>query len=59
MDSITGNTGPASGPIVISAIDGTAGIGKTALAVHWAHRVKHHFPDGQLYLNLRGYGPGA
>lgn len=45
-------------PIVISAIDGTAGIGKTALAVHWAHQVKRHFPDGQLYLNLRGYGPG-
>jgi DNA-binding SARP family transcriptional activator/tetratricopeptide (TPR) repeat protein len=41
--------------VVISAIGGTPGVGKTALAVHWAHRIRGWFPDGQLYINLRGY----
>jgi DNA-binding SARP family transcriptional activator/tetratricopeptide (TPR) repeat protein len=50
--------GGNGGAVVISAVAGMAGVGKTALAVHWARKAAGRFPDGQLYVNLRGYGPG-
>lgn len=60
-----GQTGPGQPElgqargVVIAALTGMAGIGKTALAVYWAHQVADRFPDGQLFVNLRGFGPSG
>ncbi|MFC8074339.1 ATP-binding protein [Streptomyces sp. NPDC057307] len=57
---LPGEDGEGGAPVVVSVcvVAGTAGAGKTSFVLHWAHQVREHFPDGQLYVNLRGYDPG-
>jgi tetratricopeptide (TPR) repeat protein len=59
LDEMVGLAGAPGGEAVVRLIVGLPGVGKSALATVWAHHAAQHFPDGQLYVNLKGFSPAA
>lgn len=59
LDALLAEDGARPRTPRVAALTGTGGIGKTSLALHWAHAAQGHFPGGELYANLCGYASEA